>query len=508
MRIAPRVYRPAFALLAGVMLALAFPHPGWGPLGAVALVPLVWSLRGAGWWHRALLGLLCGAVFYSYLVYWLVYVHSAAAPLVCLWLSLWLAAFGILCGPLRSSGAMVLWMPTAWVCVEYLRSIGPLSFAWGLLGHTQWQNLPLIQAASLTGVYGVSFLLAMTSGAMAAFPVWFRGRKPVDGFLLVFPFVLLLGVWTAGIRAAQTRETGDGSTLRLALIQTCLTQHEKWDEKEFDRVKARTYRLSHEAAGGDVDLIVWPETALPLAINEWPEVEEELIGEVRAMGKPVLVGSLIEHGEEAGSDLRNAVFLYRSDTSSWEKAQRYEKMHLVPWGEYVPLKNLFPFVDRMVSEEGGGGLSPGKVPTVFRLNDASFGAPVCFESAVPGLVGRFVAGGAGLLINVTNDAWFRESSAQEQHAIQSVFRAVENRRAVARAANTGLTCWISPTGEIKDQLPLYEPGFLLVEVRLCSGTTFYTRHGDLFARVILVVAAAFGLYYLLRERKRRGGPAK
>lgn len=501
-------FRPLLAVASGVILALSFPYPGWGFLGAVALVSLVWSLRGLGWWRRGSLGFLCGVVFYSFLVYWLVYVHPAAAPLLCLWLSLWLALFGILCGPLRSPTALVLWMPIAWVCVEYLRSIGPLGFAWGLLGHTQWRNLPLIQIASVTGVYGISFLLAMASGGLAAFSLWFRHRDGRRVPILVLPFVLIALVWIGGSVSLDSRDEEASDSIRIALLQVCFSQQEKWDEEEMERVKDRTYRMTGQAAGRGVDLIVWPETALPVTLNEWHAVEEELIGELNESDVPILVGTLLEHGTDVRTDTRNAVMLFRPGMSSWAEAQRYEKMHLVPWGEYVPLAWLLPFVDRMVTEEGGGGLSPGEAFTVFELDGARLATPICFESAVANLVRGFVLRGAGLLINVTNDAWFRESSAQDQHLIQSVFRAVENRRAMARAANTGRTCWIAPTGEVMDRLPLYDAGILVADVPLRSDSTFYTRHGDVFARLVLVAAAALMVYALLRKRRLRGKTAE
>jgi len=452
--------------------------------------------------------MLGGLVFAGILIHWLTHVHPAAPYLLSLWFGLWFLAFGLLCGPLRTVPAMVLWFPVAWTAVEYLRSIGPFGFAWGLLGHTQWENPGLIQLASVTGVYGVSFLLAMTAGAVAAFPVWFRGRSPRRFVLLVLPFVLLAVAWSWGGRRARALAEEETPSMRLALLQVCFSQTEKWDEAEFERVKARTYAMSAEAAAEGVDLIVWPETALPMALNKWPEQEAELIAKVEEWGRPVLVGTLIEHGSRDAPDLRNAVILYRPGTVSWEEAARYEKIHLVPWGEYVPFKEILPFVDRLVTEEGGGGLKPGDGPNVIPVDGVDVGVPICFESAVPDLVRRFVLRGAGLLINVTNDAWFQRSGAQDQHMIQSVFRAVENGRDVARAANTGRTCWISAMGKVEDMIPLYQQGMLIAGVSIRSRATFYTRYGDVFGRVIVGIAAVVVAAGFVRRRRRKAVPAR
>jgi apolipoprotein N-acyltransferase len=266
--------------------------------------------------------------------------------------------------------------------------------------------------------------------------------------------------------------------------------------------------MSAEAAEEGVDLIVWPETALPVAINRWPALEMELALRIKDWDTPVLVGTMMSYGGQEVPDVRNAVILYRPGTASWRDAPRYEKVHLVPWGEYVPFRSIMPFVDRLVTQEGGGGLTPGGGPAVIPLDGTGIGVPICFESAVADLVRQFPEAGADLLINITNDAWFRESSAQDQHAIQSVFRAVENGRSVARAANTGRTCWISPTGEIVERIPLYEQGILVADVPVRSDETFYTRFGDLFGRLTVVVFAVFLVFGRLRAKREQGRAAR
>jgi apolipoprotein N-acyltransferase len=451
--------------------------------------------------------MLSGLVFSGILIHWLIYVHPAAPFLLSLWFALWFGVFGILCGTLESTPAMIFRMPVAWTAVEYLRSIGPFGFAWGLLGHTQYETLGLIQIASVTGVYGLSFVLATLNGMLAAIPGELRARSRRHVPILLLPLLLLAVVWLWGGAVSRVKRGPGDPTIRLALLQVCFSQMDKWDDAMFERVKARTYAMSAEAAEGGVDLIVWPETALPVAINRWPTLEMELAGRIREWDTPVLVGTMMDHGGRDEADIRNTVILYRPGTASWRDAARYEKVHLVPWGEYVPFRSIMPFVDRLVTQEGGGGLTPGEGAVVIPLDGVRIGVPICFESAVADLVRQFPAAGANLLINVTNDAWFRESSAQDQHAIQSVFRAVENGRAVARAANTGRTCWISPAGEIVDKIPLYEQGMLVADVPLRSVLTFYTRFGDLFGRLIVIALAAALIVGKVRRNREEGKAA-
>ena len=475
------------AVLSGVLLRLSFPDPGWGFLAGIALVPLFLSLRGKTWKSRLLLGFVFGAVFFGLLLSWLRFVHPAAVFLACLVLAFYSGLWAVAVGRLRSVLRMVVWIPVCWTAVEYSRSIGPIGFGWGLLGYTQWENLPLIQMCSVLGVYGPSLLIASVNGAVASLPMALAKRSPRHWLLVAVPFLILAVAWLWGVSSLRRDFREERDTVRLGLVQTCFGQQDKWSANRQEDLLAGTFRLTHQAAQRGVDLVVWPETALPLVLDEFPAVERQLIHTVERLGVPILAGALVKDSKAAPESPKtfNAAILYLPGADPARARPEYDKIHLVPWGEYVPLERFFPFAGRLVSQEGGGGIDPGDRLTVFRLDGATFSVPICFESTVPDLVRKFALAGAGFLVNITNDAWFRKSSAQDLHMIQSVFRAVENRRWVVRAANTGRTCVIDPRGRVVSRLALYAPGVLVAEVEPLGITTWYTRLGDWPARLVL-----------------------
>jgi apolipoprotein N-acyltransferase len=269
----------------------------------------------------------------------------------------------------------------------------------------------------------------------------------------------------------------------VALVQGNIPQHLKWDEGEQQAI-LRTYaELTRGAAPGS-RLVVWPEAAVPAYVGLEPWVAEWLARLAAEVDRPLLVGA--PDAREDGGTIRylNSALLVRPAGI----AARYDKIHLVPFGEYVPLKRLLSFVEGIATEIGE--FTAGRDRVIFPLEGAPFGTVICYEVIFPDLFRRFVRDGARFMVNVTNDAWFGDSGGPLQHLATVPLRAVENGVAIARAANTGVSALVHPSGRIEPRLGLFQQGALRVEVPLRTRETFYTRFGDLFAYACGAVAAA------------------
>ncbi len=489
------------AAIAGLLMAVSFPPFGWGFLGVPALVILFLSIRSKSAIVRFLLGGVYGVLFGGVLLYWLYYVHPAAAILMALHFGLAHALMAWLVGDLSTIPRTVIRVPIVWTAVEYLRSIGPYGFCWGLVGHTAWEAAPVLQISEFSGGYGVSVLLVSVAASLSAVPLISRSRRR-DLVWIGLPILLLsaMAVWGA---FRITRFSDDGErAIRLALVQPNLAGNDKWEGEPIDILRS-TLAVTRPALEMKPDLVVWPETAVPTTLSKG-DPEARLIREtIDSSGMAFLIGCIRETSKPVKHPGRNTVVLWPPGAEDPAKLAYYEKMHLVPWGEYVPWEDYFPYIGRMVTEAGGGVISAGEKRTIIDYEGIRFAVPICFESTVPDLVRKFVRDGAEFVINVSNEAWFLESGAQDQHRISSVFRAVENRRTVARATNTGRTCVILANGLVASEIDLYKQGVLMAKVPIRSPLTFYSRHGDVFARADLALAFVMIVAGWVRSRRRR-----
>jgi apolipoprotein N-acyltransferase len=491
-RLAERARRLAVAALTGFALHLAFPRPGWDLLGWVALAPVLALAVTAGTPGRAFLeGWVAGLAFFLPLLRWLTHTMTTfstltlpLAVLVLLALSGYLAVFwggvGWMLAWLRARfGVRTLWLaPAIWVAAELARTHFLGGFPWGLLGYVPSRRLLVIQIAAWTGVYGVSALLVLVNTALAWTAVERRWRATAVAGLLSMAAVggtILIGRTQLGSR--------DGGTLSVAVVQGNIAQAVKWDAA----FRAETFRIYGEltqAAAPGSRLIVWPEAAVPAYLRFEPGAMRWLTELAAAVRVPLLVGA--PDAEREGRQIRylNSAFLVEAAGVRG----RYDKMHLVPFGEYVPLKRLLFFVEAIAAEIGD--FTPGRQATVFPLEGAPFGTVICYEVIFPDLFRRFVAGGASFMVNITNDAWFGDSGGPLQHLAMVPLRAVENHIAIVRAANTGVSAFVLPSGAIQATLPLGERGTLRAEVPLRRGETFYTRFGNVFAYACAAVSGA------------------
>lgn len=490
-----------------MLLALSFPKFGHPAIGWVALAPLLLSLNRQRLGRAFLLGLSTGIVYFTGTLYWITHVMVtygdlplAVAILVNAALIAYLALFPALfalvtCRILLGFGIRgLIAAPLVWVATELGRTYLLTGFPWVLLGYSQVSELPVAQLASVVGVYGVSALVASVSAACVVVPL--AQTKAERWATAVTIAVLVVGVaawgsWRVG-RASLTRE---GSPIRVGLLQGNVDQGIKWDPQRASAIFRDYLSMTREAMARGAELVIWPESSIPFFFEEDAAGAEQLRTLARQARVPILFGSdQIER--DAAVRLYNSAFLVRADGST---AAVYRKMHLVPFGEYVPLKNLLFFAGPLV--QAVSDFSPGTSPVLMPVGEHRVSTAICYEIVYPELVRQFVARGSELLTTITNDAWFGRTSAPHQHFAQAAMRAIENGRYLVRSANTGISGVVDPYGRVAARSGLFEPAVLVEDVRFVQAPTVYTRIGDAFAYVSVAVTAA--LLVMAARGKRR-----
>ena len=498
--------RYLLALCSGALLALSFPRPGLSLLAWCALVPLFVAAAGVAPKLAFKLGFVSGLAAYAGILYWvnivmITYGKLPASVSVTLYLTL--AAY------LALYPGLVLWLmrrgeqkkisalcsfPILWVGGELIRSYLVTGFPWADLGYSQYRTLPLIQIADLTGVYGVSFLVAFANVVFYRMWAWFRQKDapyPVRGFLALL--VLMAATIGYGFNALNRAETGP--LQRVLMVQGNIPQDVKWDPA-FEESTVATYeRLSRKGCQTGGTLVVWPESALPFFFQSEPVYAARVKSLASELKSCLVTGSPAFEKDGELTRYLNSAFLI-SPTGS--VVGRSDKLHLVPFGEYVPLAALFPFVNKMVA--GIGDFSPGKTAIPLETTEGKIGVLVCFEGIFPEVARAYVQAGAGILVNITNDAWFGKSSAPYQHLSMTVFRAVENRVPLVRAANTGISAVIDSKGHIRGMTQLFEEATLEGQVRRGEGGSFYSRYGDVFALLCLGGCGVIGVWCFRRRK--------
>ena len=352
-----------------------------------------------------------------------------------------------------------------------------------LLGYSQVTVLPVAQLASLVGVFGVSALVAGVSAALVDAAVR-RTLAPAVSAAILLGAVVAWG----SARASRAELVTDGQPLRVGLIQGNVDQGLKWDQARSAAIFASYLAMTRDAIGRGATLVIWPESSTPF------RYEEDAVGaaEIRSLARQAHV-SLIFGSDQlewraAGTrripdKAYNSAFLVRSDG---ETGGTYRKMHLVPWGEYVPLKQWLSFVGPLV-EAIGTGFAAGDEATLLRVAGHPVSVAICYEVIYPELVRKFVAEGSELLTTITNDAWFGTTSAPYQHFEQASMRAIEEGRFLVRAANTGISGIVDPYGRVLARTELLRPAALVGDARFLRASTFYGRHGDWLAYTATVV---------------------
>ena len=485
------------AALSGGLLALSFPTRGHPAAAWVALTPLLvilYTTRSSGLAFG--LGLTTGAVYFAGTLPWLtqVMVEFAGFPLpvgillnglLVAYLALFPAGFAVLVA--RLSARLGVWgllgAAPVWVTTELGRMWLFGGFPWELLGYSQTSVLPVAQLASVFGVHGVSLLVVFVNSALALALVGPRRHRVrvLAAAAGVLGVVLAFGVW----RLSDNRLVSDGTPLRVGLVQGNILQDDKWDPAMRSTILSRYLDLSRESAENGARLIVWPEAATPFGFEDHPD-GEAVRQLARDTGAHLLFGSTQQHRGPVPR-LFNAAFVLGLDG---ETVAVYHKMHLVPFGEYVPFQALLSFASPLV--EAVAPFSAGTSPTTLPIGGHRASTAICYEIIYPGLVRSFVLAGSELLTTITNDAWYGRSAAPHQHFQQATMRAIEQGRYLVRAANTGISGVVDPYGRVLARSALFETAVMVEDVRLLTGLTLYGRMGDLLAYLCLVATAAAG----------------
>jgi apolipoprotein N-acyltransferase len=505
----------ALSILSGIALVFAFPPFTLGALAWVALVPLFIALETRAWKGGFSAGFLAGFACNLGAVYWVMHsmynyggVPVAMSILVMLVLVLYMAlywgVFGLLFTFTKGLPgiARLFLIPAFWVGLEYARAHLLTGFPWVLTGYTQAPYPALVQVADITGVWGVSFAVVAFNAAVAFLAAGFfgrsRGEKPlVLPIVVASALVASIAVYGVVRMKAVDAQVLQWPSMKVALAQGSIDQGVKWDGR-YQQETINIYRkLTEEASNNSARLVVWPETAIPYYYDA-EEVRDGQIGALaRAASTYILTGSpsYNYNPESKKVSYFNSAFLV---DPRGETIGRYDKYHLVPFGEYLPLRGILPF-EKLTAGIGDFSEGPGPVPVSF--DGASIGILICFESIFPEIASGHIKNGATLLATITNDAWFGRTSAPYQHFQMSIFRAVENRSFLVRAANTGVSGVIDPVGRVRNTTGLYERTVIVDDVGLRKGPlTFYTVYGDFFAWGCSTVSVAFVVW-----RKRRGG---
>ena len=544
----------AMAALSGVLQILPFPIAGPTPLWRtafcwIALLPLLWALLGNDKTRNpltllqaALLGYACGFLWYLGNCYWIyqtMYLYGGLAKpiaagilvLFCLYLGLYHALFGTLIAAFRrrfGRQAALLMVPFAWVAVELARA-RITGLPWDLLGIAQVDNPLLTRLAPITGVYGLSFVIAAVN-ALWLIRIRLRERRFTRPVLTIVGVIIIV-VYVVGLRlianpkaspttatatlVQENLEVGAANTGPPPTFQQFIESFSylsRYPSPRFllgipelvDTPSVYLIRHPEPTAGADpstqpptpTDLIVWPESPAPFEDLD-PHFRNAMSALARTDKTPVIVGSIgidPDPTSKSGYTMYNCASFINPDGTF---AGRYDKMHLVPFGEYVPYKDLFFFAKNLLNEVGS--FEPGKERTIFNTSGHNYGVFICYESIFGDEIRQLSQQGADVLVNISNDGWYGDTSAAWQHLNMVRMRAIENHRWILRATNTGVTAAINPYGRVTAAAPRHQRTSIRVHFAYEHDLTFYAAHGDLFAYACAIITTLVLVFSLQRK---------
>jgi apolipoprotein N-acyltransferase len=490
------------AVLSGVIVSLAFPKADLGVFAWVGFVPLFYAVLNAPMGQVFFYSWLQGLSFFSVSLYWIgITLHNFTS--MPLWLTpgplVLLAAIEALYGAVAIWAAtyvsrnlpiaLFIALPISWAGLEWVRATFPIGFPWNLLGDAAYRNLVLIQYAEFTGVYGVSALIMLFNAVL--FEVLHRdGASRRKAWALSTVTVAMIGAAVFGLLRIQQldKQTPDG-VLKLAMAQGNIAEEVKWDPDFRANGFAAYTQATVFAARNQADMVIWPEAAAtfifqpegkyPDSLASDAQYRQMLLTLARETKLPILFGALALRRSDDGFAPVNRAYLVSADG---QVESYYDKIQLVPFGEYVPLRWLLGSLVKAVAA-GFGDLVPGGQQTIFSFKGAHLGILICYESLFPDLTRRAVANGADVLVNITNDAWYGTSAAPYQLLSMAAMRAVENHTPMVRVANTGISAVIDPLGRIRANTELFKRTTRLVTVKFRPRRTVYAMVGDLFAEI-------------------------
>lgn len=474
---------PILALFSGIVLALAMPLPGWWPLAWVGLVPLFITMNGSSPRWAAIYGFAAGAAYFGTVLFWFsIFGYLPWIAYALLAAPLYFALFAVVSSyllPNRIGWLGYMLVPAAWTSVQWLRVFGPLGFTWGSLAHLQANVPAVIQLASITGPWGIDFLVCAFNLALAGIFM----SKTTKQKLSPIAVAAVLAAVVIGWGYEQMRQPIAGSDVNVAVIQGNLPQGMDVDDAFVKLAQNRYSLMTAQAALDKVELVLWPETTLPVDMN--PDWDNYLGGLAKGCRVGCILGAYDKGPSPSDPRDYNSAFSY---SPAGEKLGVYHKVHLVPYGEYVPLRKQMPWLQNYGIRDVD--VLPGKSHNLLPTQKGPVGVSICFESLFPAVSRIETRQGAEALVVITNDSWFKNSQAAEQHLMMARLRAVENQRYLIRAAATGISAIIDPYGRKIGELGIFKMGIVKGHIKMLRSITMYTRIGDSFAYACAIVSLA------------------
>ena len=520
-----RAFALPISLISAVLYTAALPSfiklEGLSFLAYFCVAPLFLTLAYTPKWWGILYGTFFGVIQTMLTNYWLGTFSLVSLQLITLvYLFFYLAFMTAAVALIKRFGRhALLLLPFLWVIFDYLRSLGFLGYPWGFLGTSQFSFLPLIQIASLTGVWGITLVMLLANGVLsftlisAAGPGWkaIRDLKPPAIFLLLFAVSIIFGAVSMGL---QQKRMTNAQMVRIALIQQNADPRKHNYREVFEVLQEQT----DGAMDFDPDLVVWSETAFVPNIRRWSKMDpdrypyarlvHEFLTYQKSLGVWLVTGNddyeliPLESGDSERYEYNAAVFF----DPTGKRVETYRKIHLVPFTEYFPFEESLPELYEWLLDFDVYLWEPGSDRVVFRHPAVSFSTPICFEDGFPGDIRSFVNHGAEMIINISNDYWSLTEVEAQQHFANALFRAVENQKPMLRASASGVTCGIDATGRVTGRLPFYEEGFLIVDAEAGNTKrTLYTRLGDWLPIMSGIFLIFLLIFSILRKRGRKGG---
>ena len=498
------IYAPA--LVSGLVFIASIPPFDHYFFAWICLLPLFLARQWVPSQRHFALGLAAGLAWGIGRAYWLTETLQlygalsfaealATTALLILYMALYLAVFVAACRRLDFGSPLFAWSAASiWVLQEWVQTWMISGFPWQLLGYSQYLNLPLLQLSSLTGVYGLSFLIALFNAGLAQ--ALHHGH--IARYLGI-PLALLAASQLWGLHRLDTMAERSDPTIKVGIVQGNIPQDRKWKVNRQAWTTAHYAALTRELAARDrPDLIVYPETALPIYFGDpfYAIYADTIAALAPELGIPILVGSLKGDYQDDNAPVYNRAFLLNT---AGEVEDFADKVHLVPFGEFLPFAAIFQYLEGLTAESGIFTHGQRHKALTIPGRDESFGVFICYESIFPEITRALMAQSPHFLVNTTNDAWFGTTAAPYQHWAQVVVRAVESGRAVVRAANTGISGLVLPDGRVGYATPIFTTENFSVDVPLQHEQTVYARFGDF----LLVGCALFLALTLYRQRRDR-----
>jgi len=491
------------------MLALSFPRTDFWFLAWIGLIPLMIALDGKARKHSFWLGCFCGFLFFNGTLCWLFnitkwfsFIAGFGVIMLFLYLSLYFGLFAIGYNYFwKKEGVQCLFLiPCVWVATEFVRANLFSGFSWATLGLSQYKQFDMIQVADITGMFGLSFLIVLVN---VAIKMLFSSSKEEKFYISIITIAVLCATYLYGQK--EKTVSHPYTTNRIGLVQANIDQDDKFNQSLFSENLLRHMALTEEVARKNPDLIIWPETSLPGVLYEDGGLPLGFQDFVKKINIPILAG-IVTH---SGIDYFNSAILLNREGMVDKK---YDKVHLVPFGEFVPLRKYIPFLSWLIPIDD---FTAGGEFSVFQLEGKdgksfNYSVLICFEDAVPSLARSFVNKGASFLVNITNDGWFGNSKAKQMHLQSSVFRAIENRRPVVRAANTGVSAIVDYDGWItyldnKGGLSNESLGDVF-SFGSAPINTFYTKYGDVFTYLCFgCIIMCISINSYIKRKQTMGG---